>query len=63
MVRESKGNNMSKKLTLAVIFTGVVAYLAYRRKPDIFYYIGKAEALRDELERKIAEKIQENVHS
>jgi len=59
MVRESKGNNMSKKLTLAVIFTGVVAYLAYRR----FYYIGKAEALKDELERKIAEKIQENVHS
>ena len=54
---------MSKKLTLAVIFTGVVAYLAYRRKPDIFYYIGKAEALKDELERKIAEKIQENVHS
>lgn len=56
---------MGKKISFTILITGAIAYFLYKnKKSNTIYYIGKAETLRDELERKIAEKTQElNVHN
>jgi hypothetical protein len=51
---------MGKKMAVSLLVVGALAAILYRKRKTTTYYISKAELMRNELERKIAEKAQGN---